>query len=278
VKTKILRNRTRGFTLVEILIGTAIVLFMVAMLGQILSSTQSIWRSSESRTDPFRDSRAALELMSRQLSLATMTIPATSSKAPVLALRNIYSQGGSDPDGPAHNQQVYVLAPISNSSKSDICAVGFYCSWNSAKHAYILRRHFLDSDATFAQLTKAGLPVGAGPIAADKIFLPTNPLQPPNQDEDLAAYVWDLKIVPYEYSGGVLNPNTNYPIEYNTSLPQYIEISFKAMSPQTANKLTAEGVGTDVWFDTNNPVYKNQILPQLHQFDTRVRIYNATGP
>ena len=172
-----------------------------------------------------------------------------------------------------------MLAPMSNSAKSDICAVGFYCSWNSTKHAYILRRHYLDSDATFNQLTTSGgLPAAAGPVPANKIFIPSNPLKSPNQDEDLAAYVWNLKFLPYEYINGAVNSNSTYPITYNGTLPQFIQISFNAISPQSANKLTAQGITTKTWFDTTNTIYKTQILPQLHQFDTRVRIFNSTGP
>ena len=78
------KSQHRGFTLVEMLITTAIVVFVVVVLSQILSATQGIWRNSESRTDPFRDARAAVELMARELALAT-----PNDKAPVLALENI---------------------------------------------------------------------------------------------------------------------------------------------------------------------------------------------
>jgi Tfp pilus assembly protein PilE len=266
-------NHSAGFTLVELLLATVIVVFLVAILGQMLATTQGIWRTSETRTDPFRDSRAAIELMSRQLALAV-----TNDKAPVLALQNIYTQGNDATDGPAHNQQVYVLVPMTNVKKSDMCAVGFYCTWNSSKHAYVLRRHFLNSDATFTRLQTAGLPGAPNPVGAGTVFLPSSPANSQNQDEDLAAYVWDLKIVPYEYNAGALNPNNTYPITYNGTLPQFIEITFKAISPQTATKLTAQGVAPKAWFDTATAVYKNQILPQMHQFNTRVRLYSAIAP
>jgi prepilin-type N-terminal cleavage/methylation domain-containing protein len=269
----------RGFTLIELLIATAIVVFLVAVLSQILSATQGIWRNSEARTDPFRDARAAIELMSRELALVV-----AHDKAPVLALENVYSQP-ADLDGPAHNQQAYVLVPTRNVdtsnpavNKSDLCAVGFYCTWVASRHAYVLRRHFFASDATFTRLQGAGLPSAPGPVNASVIYAPSSPAVLPAQDEDVAAYVWDLKIVPYEFNAGALTQNSTYPVTYHSALPQLIEISFKAMSPQAARQLTAQGIGTGVWFDTASSVYRNQILPHMHEFKTRIKLHDAAKP
>ena len=271
---KLGRNyQTAGFTLVELLLSTAIIAFVVVMLGQVLSTTQGIWRRSESRTDPFRDARAAIDLMSRELALAV-----THDKAPVLTLQNIYSQADDATQGPANNQQAYALLPMKNTNKSDLCAVGYYCRWENAKKAYVLRRHFLASDATFSRLKSTGLPGGPSPIPANGIYAPSTSTTGGAQDEEIAAYVWDLKVVPYEYNSGTLAPNSTYPISYTETLPQFLEISFKAMSPQTANKLTAQGVASKVWFDPTTAVYKNQIMPQMHQFRTRVRLHHAIKP
>jgi prepilin-type N-terminal cleavage/methylation domain-containing protein len=265
------KSLSRGFTLVEVLIATAIVLFMVLMLGQVLSSIQGMWRKSEARTDPFRDARAAIDLMARDL-----TVVVTNDKAPVLALKNVYSQSNDSKDGPTHNQQVYALVPMKNTSKSDICAVGFYCTWDSTKHAYILRRHFLGSDDAFTRLQSAGLPGAPAPVGAGSVYTPSNPATSPAQDENIANYVWDLKIVPYNYSGGALAPDTTYPITYYSALPQFLEISFKAISPQAAKKLGGASTGT--WFDTTSSTYQNQILPDMHQFSTRIKLLNAASP
>src|SRR2546423_13799084 len=64
------RRRLAAFTLVEILVAIAIVVFVVLVLAQIISSAQAIWRHSEARTDAFREARAALHLMARDLALA----------------------------------------------------------------------------------------------------------------------------------------------------------------------------------------------------------------
>lgn len=273
-------NLRGGFTLFEVLISTAIIIFLVLTLSQILSATQGIWRKSEARTDPFRDARAAIELMSRELALA---VP--NDKAPVLALENVYTQAEDGGEGPANNQQVYALVPIRNVdtnnpavNSSDLCAVGFYCTWDSAKHAYILRRHFFASDATFARLQGAGLPGAPAPVNASNVYAPSSPAVAPAQDEDVAAYVWDLKIVPYESTAGALAANTTYPITYNSTLPQFVEISFKAMSPQAARQLAAQGAATSVWFNTGSSTYRYQILPQMHEFRTRIKLQGGVKP
>ena len=189
-------RQNKAFTLIEMLIAMAIVVFLVVLLSQILAATQGIWRGSETRTDPFRDARAVMELMERELAWAT-----PNDKAPALALENICPTQPGDVDGPAHNQQVYSLIPTRNvdptnasNNKSDMCAVGFYCTWDTTKHAYILRRHFLGSDG-FSRMQAAGLPANSVP-AAD-VYEPSVSPMPPVQDEDVAAYVWDFKVVPY---------------------------------------------------------------------------------
>jgi type II secretory pathway pseudopilin PulG len=297
-----LLNKWRGrsspaFTLVEILVAVAIVVFLVLVLSQIISSAQVIWRNSEARIDAFRDARAALEMMSRDISRALIN-----DRAPVLALSNVYSDPNDSSTGPSNNQQVYVLIPMQNSGdpggaapggtpvRSDICAVGFYCVWDNNRHAYVLRKHVLQSNPTLTRLQTAfGAPTPAPPafpspaptgppVDPTLVYSPSNPATSPAEDEDIAAYVWDLKISPYENAAGTLTPNTTYPVIYRAVLPEFVEISFKAFSPQAARKLEAQNVGPQTWFDTTSVIYKNQILPNVQTFSTRIRLLNARTP
>jgi hypothetical protein len=120
----------------------------------------------------------------------------------------------------------------------------------------------------------------ATPVAVnpDKIFTPSNPAGGSNEDEDIAAYVWDLKVVPYEDSSGVPVANNTYPITYRATLPQFLEISFKAFSPQAARSLEAQQVDPSTWFNPTNQSYKNQIAPHIQVFKTRIRLQNARTP
>jgi type II secretory pathway pseudopilin PulG len=286
-------RRAAAFTLVEILVAVAIVVFLVVVLAQIISSAQAIWRNSEARTDAFRDARAAIELISRDLSLAL-----TNDRAPVLALSNVYSDPNDATVGPLHNQQIYALIPMQNvgdpppgsPARSDICAVGFYCAWENNRRAYVLRKHVLQSNPTFTRLQTAfgaptptplpspsPAPTGA-PVDPANVYSPSNPAAAPTEDEDIAAYVWDLHVLPYENNAGTPTPNTSYPFVYRATLPQFVEVSFKAFSPQSARQLEAQGIGPDVWFDTNSTIYMNQISPHVQVFSTRIRLQNAQSP
>jgi hypothetical protein len=85
-------------------------------------------------------------------------------------------------------------------------------------------------------------------------------------------------VVPYENTAGTPTPNTSYPLVYRATLPQFIEVSFKAFSPQAARQLEAQSIGPNVWFDTTSTIYKNQISPHVQVFSTRIRLQNARTP
>ena len=56
-----------GFTLVELLIATGITVAMVLMLGLMLGSLMGSASHATQRVDAFRDARAALQMMERDL-------------------------------------------------------------------------------------------------------------------------------------------------------------------------------------------------------------------
>src|SRR5438128_12296503 len=57
----------RAFTLVELLIATGITVLIVVMLGWMLGSLMSSATHATQRVDAFRDARAALQVMERDL-------------------------------------------------------------------------------------------------------------------------------------------------------------------------------------------------------------------
>lgn len=275
----------------ELLVAVAIVAFLIVVLAQIIVSAQAIWRHSEARTDAFRDARAALELMSRDIALAL-----TDGRAPVLALTNLYNQSDDPSVGPANNQQIYALIPMRNTGepnpgptpvRTDICAVGFYCTWDANRRAYVLRKHVLQSTPTYQKLVVAvGSPTPtpspspaptSTPASPAGIFSPSSPAVAPAEDEDIAAYVWDLKVTAFENVGGTPTAQS-YPIVYGATLPQFIEVSLKAFSPQAARQLEAQNIGPQTWFDPASAIYRNQIAPHVQTFSTRIRLENARTP
>src|SRR5436190_19768086 len=169
----------RGFTLVELLIATGITVAMVLMLGLMLGSLLSASSHATERVDAFRDARAAMQMIERDLrnlvrtqwspdpftgasfgpcGAATTSTPVTLPAA-YFVLKDIYPDPATTLN---HNQQLYTLVAAKTSASSgDVCAVGYYCRWDSGLHAYSLRRFFRDSAATFTVMQ------GAGSYAAD---------------------------------------------------------------------------------------------------------------
>jgi len=275
--------RGGGFTLVELLVATGITVAIVLMLGLMLSSLMSTASRATQRVDAFRDARAALQVMERDLSnlvrtqwnpdpftnpppapcaaSAISTTPVTLPAA-YFALDNLYSA-----DPAAGNQQLYALvAEKTPASSGDLCAVGYYCAWDTQLHAYSLRRFFRDSTATFAVMQ------GAGSYAADSVLYMPGP-----SDPVLAAYVWNFKVTMYDANGTVI---TTYPCVCDQAAatpimpPAALEISFNAMSPQAARTVMSVTAGmTDsaaaaYWINMD----ANLVKPHAYQFRSRINL------
>src|SRR5947207_10127217 len=102
------RHSRAAFTLVELLIATGITVAIVLMLGLMLSSLMSSASHATQRVDAFRDARAALQMMQRDLQNLVRTQWTTPTQPQTLptayfALDNIYT------DPVAGNQQLYAL-------------------------------------------------------------------------------------------------------------------------------------------------------------------------
>ena len=61
------RKQTAGFTLAELLVATAISALIVAFLGSMFVSLANTGSKATQRLDVFRDARAALQLIERDL-------------------------------------------------------------------------------------------------------------------------------------------------------------------------------------------------------------------
>ena len=66
------RAKASGFTLVEILVATAILSLIIVLFATLLSQTSAIWRRTTGKMEQFRESRGAFERMTTRLSQATL--------------------------------------------------------------------------------------------------------------------------------------------------------------------------------------------------------------
>jgi type II secretory pathway pseudopilin PulG len=265
------RRSRAAFTLVELLIATGITVAMVLMMGLMLSALMSTASHATQRVDAFRDARAALQMMERDVrnlvrthwspdpfsnptptpgTVRPLTLPAA-----YFALEDIYTDLGTG------NQQLYALvAAKTTASSGDVCAVGYYCRWDDQLHAYTLRRFFRNSADTFTVIQ------GAGSYAADSVLY-----VPGASDAVMAAYVWNLKITMYNSGGAVINtypyicdPNATTP----NPLPAAIEISFNAMSPDAARTVMSVSSNPADWMNMN----ANLVAPHAYQFRSRINM------
>ena len=276
----IARDRTAAaFTIVELLVAATITVVIVVLLGVMFTSLTGTTARGNQRIDAFRDARAALQMMERDLTGLVRTqwdpdpfaSPAPAVVQPLtrprafLALKDLYS------DPATGNQQLYALVAAKNSGRGDVCSVGYYCSWDGT--AYSLRRYFRDSSVTFAALS-APAPSPAY-IADTSLYRPNPSASPAPQDDVLAQYVWNLKFQAYDRLGNpLLYPfvSDGSGIDPGNAKADFIEISFRAMSQDAARTVIAAGAGASVWMNDNDAVYQRLIRPHVYEFRTRVKL------
>jgi uncharacterized protein (TIGR02599 family) len=71
--TRPLRFQTRkGFTLVEMLVATALIVLLLLFLVSMTDRTAKTWKYASSKTEQFQEARVAFESMTRRLSEATL--------------------------------------------------------------------------------------------------------------------------------------------------------------------------------------------------------------
>jgi hypothetical protein len=270
------------------MLAAAITVVIVLVLGGMFLSLVNTSMRASQRIDAFRDARAALQIIERDMAnlvqLPNASPPVPLKSAAYFALDNVSQNTANDPYSAnigSLNRQMFALiarsslaSSSSTSPSGDLCAVGYYCRWDT--NHYVLCRYFRDSATTFAAIQSL---VGT--------YVPVTTLYTPSgSDEVLAAYVWNFNVTLYDGSGNVISaydPTTGtltgiYPYICDpdavttNALPAAIEISFNAMSPQAARTVIAAQAGANVWMNPNDPTYQRLILPHMYQFRTRINL------
>lgn len=276
----------RGFTLVELLIATGVTVIIVVLLGTMLGSVLSTAARANQRIDAFRDARAALQMMERDLNnlvraqwnpdpfpnpaplpcaASTTSTTFVTRPAAYFAAAPIWQDPNDPYSGGNPNAQIFALISTKSAGSAtagDVCAVGYYCRWDGNR--YTLRRFFRDSTHTFNVLQSA---VG---YAADADLYNLSAADARN--EVLAAYVWNFSVAVYDSNG---NRYTTYPCVCDQSattptlLPAAIEISFNAMSSQAARTVMSVTSDPNDWM-TLTQNYQRLVSPHTYQFRTRI--------
>jgi prepilin-type N-terminal cleavage/methylation domain-containing protein len=65
-------GKAHGFTLVELLVSTAIIALIMLMLVQVTNNISAAWRGTAEKVDKFQGARDGFEAMTRRISQATL--------------------------------------------------------------------------------------------------------------------------------------------------------------------------------------------------------------
>jgi type II secretory pathway pseudopilin PulG len=234
----------KGFTIAELLIAIVVTLILVGILFRVFAAAASQWQTADQRIDTFRDARAALQIISRDLSRADVN-----GNSQMITLSDLFTVAPN----PQFSKEAYAITPITNTGKSDLCTVGYYCSYDATTKAYSLKRLFKGSDATYTSLA-----------TATPNFVTIFQKDTPTADEIAAAYVWDLQFHP-GVGKDYVDPATVASTQWN-----WLEVRFKSMSPASGRKIRNTTIDLSTWFDSASPLYKTFILPYEQQFVSRV--------
>lgn len=269
-----LRTARRAFTLIELLVAMAVLALLVVLLMGIVDSGTKLWRQSESRVDSYREARAALGIMSRDLVNAlaagsTNNFLVNGSPSAFAKLGNVLNlETNTNYAGAAlflaSFPRTAQFSTTANENKSDVCEVGYFLAFgktsavsagvgtNSMSDTLNLYRYFHGSDGTYSNLV------------ANTLFANPAPTLMGDKTELLARNVTGFRITAYSTNASGLPvafvPTTNQP------LPVLVEISITAVNQDTAKRLA--GSPKSAWLDTNSLT----IQQSAQTFSTRIKI------
>jgi type II secretory pathway pseudopilin PulG len=242
-------RRNRAFTLIELLTACTIAVLVLTLALQIFSATTDLWQHSAQRSDTFREARAALDLMARDL---RMTLPAEG--APMLKI------GYETPEEDRTYEEIYAITSLPDPGKPSLCGIGYRCVWDEDARCYVLKRSFREAGNILSAMEEASNDF-------TKLLSQTDA-----HEEEAARYIWDLTFRPCEEGAAAkIYPDRTY----SNALPLWIEIRFKALGPTAAAKLGALPINRETWSKPADPLYAKHILPYQQQFSVRVRLYAA---
>jgi prepilin-type N-terminal cleavage/methylation domain-containing protein len=239
-----------AFSLLEVLVAISVLSVLLVILLNIVQNATSLWRGAENKVEAYREARAALQVMSSDLK---NILPTTNTDFFRTNLTNTPNIG------------FLAALPISSqdttSSKSDICAVGYFVAYDNKSHvagnngrqSYNLYRYFVESNETFAKLANK---------PQDVLNLNTNNF------EILARNVIDFNANYFTTDGTNLSKWTRHPA---TNMPHLVEIKITSVNNERTMRFGARNADAE-WKDfssnTNSPDY----LKNTKTLTTRIKL------
>ncbi len=245
-----------AFSLIELLVAMAVLSLLVVMMLGLVDSAAKLWRDSENRVDAYREARAALGIMSRDLRNVVATTntnffllnnDGAFGKTPAGAVTNTNNAGAA-----FFLSALPANAQIQGGNRSDICEVGYYMGFarlpGDENQSLNLYRFFVSSDDTFKRL------------GSNSNFM--EPLPSSAEIELLARNVREFKVTPYAISNNAyvaFTPSTNKP------MPDLVELTVTAVNQDAAKRFT----NRNDWTSQNPP---DSLTNAQQTFTTRIRL------
>lgn len=253
-----------AFTILELLVAMTLMSILLVLLLNMVDGATRLWRESENRVDSYREARAALGIMSRDLQNA-LAGPTNANHFALNAFSQLPAEAIKDTNLAAG---CFFLSALpfkaqEPSNKSDVCEVGYFLAFgksssasNSPVNTMNIYRYILSSDATFNALKSSA---GGSPF--------TNTLSTLDPKVELLA----RNITRFAMRAYTLTNNTlaAFSVSTNTPLPDLVEISISAINQDAAKKL---GNTSSTWTSTNSSLYLNVVSPVEQTFTTRVKL------
>jgi type II secretory pathway pseudopilin PulG len=259
--------RDWAFTLVELLIAVSVLSLLAGLMFAVLNATSILWQTTEKGMSSFREARAALSVMSREIS-ASYQEPGRRLQMMVINPNDSVVQQPQETarDHP-WGSRIFLLSTLSSraqtpgANRSDVCAVGYYLAFTRDRTAfspiatgagsssYKLFRHLRSSDEVFTTMNSS--------LDPRSLFLPSTA---PNEDEVLASNVTRFEIRVFaknvDASSGAMLGLREFDLEAGswptTEKPGLMEIALTALNDGTAAKLTTKAD----WENHSSPLQK----------------------
>jgi prepilin-type N-terminal cleavage/methylation domain-containing protein len=297
--------RPGGFSLVELLVAVAVLSTMMVLLFGFFDQATQAWQSSERKIDAFREARAALYYLRRDISAMVVdeNIPwvmfnnpeAINDAAPPSGFGPIRSSAPPQ----AHGDTLFFISRQSleaqqNGSLSDLCAVGYYLIYSPnlesgvqgvARRSYKLHRYFQSSNDAWEKTgppalglrpflvalsaQRASDAAASQPATAASVFLQTNQLLFPAANPVSGDEVLARNVINLfirAYDSDNTQIVTEGPV---AEKPAYFEISLLAVNNDTAAKLATQADWhAPADFNARSPLMKEN----AREFRVRVHV------
>jgi hypothetical protein len=122
-------HNRKAFTIVELLVSTAVLALLVSLLGTMTSNVSNVWTKGNAEIDRRRNARAIVDLVSSDLRGALLPVdPAVEPTKPNLQFA--LNPGGISVDY-KNPDALFWQAPVAtDQSRGDIAEVGYFVKWD----------------------------------------------------------------------------------------------------------------------------------------------------